>query len=167
MCNRTATAKAAASPDLRTTRRGARPVARTALRRPRPSPGQALAPAEIYASLLDQGTCHCAIRTMYRILEQHAETRERRRQLRHPVYQKAKATALMLADLGVTKSHSLPYTSPALHLQRQPVLGKPLQDPQISASIPQALRLHRGCQGILSMLFSTGTIRITIMPASA
>ena len=27
-----------------------------------------LAPAEIYASLLDQGTYHCSIRTMYRIL---------------------------------------------------------------------------------------------------
>ena len=153
------------------------------------------APAEIYASLLDQGTYHCSIRTMYRILGEHDEIRERRRQLRHPVYQKpellaegpnrvwswditklmgpakwtyfylyviidifsrrvvgwyvadtesaslfkvlfedalakhlvspnqltlhadrgpsmkAKATALMLADLGVTKSHSRPYTS--------------------------------------------------------
>jgi putative transposase len=192
--------------------RGRRPCA-TARRRPKPKraltceqrlavrdllrepPFVDLAPAEIYASLLDQGTYHCSIRTMYRILEEHAETRERRRQLRHPVYQKpellaegpnqvwswditklmgpakwtyfylyviidifsrrivgwcvadtesaslfkllfedalakhpvspnqltlhadrgpsmkAKATALMLADLGVTKSHSRPYTS--------------------------------------------------------
>jgi putative transposase len=154
-----------------------------------------LAPAEIYAGLLDQGVYHCSIRTMYRILGEHHEVRERRRQLRHPIYQKpellalgpnqvwswditklmgpakwtyfylyviidifsrrvvgwcvadtenailfkllfeaatashhvapgqltlhadrgpsmtAKATALMLADLGVTKSHSRPYTS--------------------------------------------------------
>jgi len=154
-----------------------------------------LAPAEIYATLLDQGIYHCSIRTMYRILHEHRKVRERRRQLRHPVYQKpeliaeapnqvwswditklmgprkwtyfylyviidifsrrivgwhiadtesaslfkplfqdaatkhgicpgeltlhanrgpsmkAKATALMLADLGVTKSHSRPYTS--------------------------------------------------------
>lgn len=154
-----------------------------------------LAPAEIYASLLDEGIYMCSIRTMYRILAGHDEVRERRRQLRHPVYQKpellaespnqvwswditklmgpvkwtyfylyviidifsrrvvawcvadaesaalfkplfddailkhdvepgqltlhadrggpmkAKATALMLADLGVTKSHSRPYTS--------------------------------------------------------
>jgi putative transposase len=154
-----------------------------------------LAPAEIYASLLDQGVYHCSIRTMYRILGEHGEIKERRRQLRHPVYQKpellaegpnqvwswdisklmgpekwtyfylyviidifsrrvvgwcvadaesaalfkplfqdaaakhavlpgqltlhadrgpsmkAKATALLLADLGVTKSHSRPYTS--------------------------------------------------------
>ena len=137
----------------------------------------------------------CSIRTMYRILAEHDEVRERRRQLRRPVYQKpellaespnqvwswditklmgpvkwsyfylyviidifsrrivawqiadaesaalfkplfddaivkhnvapgqltlhadrggpmkAKATALLLADLGVTKSHSRPYTS--------------------------------------------------------
>jgi len=154
-----------------------------------------LAPAEIYATLLDQGIYHCSIRTMYRILHEHDEVRERRRQLQHPAYEKpellaegpnqvwswditklmgpakwtyfylyviidifsrrvvgwhiadtesaalfkplfedcvakqgvaagqltlhadrgpsmtAKATALMLADLGVTKSHSRPYTS--------------------------------------------------------
>ena len=154
-----------------------------------------LAPAEIYACLLDEGVYLCSIRTMYRILAEHGEVRERRRQLRHPAYQKpellatgpnqvwswditklmgpvkwtyfylyvildifsrrvvgwhiadaetaalfqplfndavekhgvepgqltlhadrggpmkAKATALLLADLGVTKSHSRPYTS--------------------------------------------------------
>jgi putative transposase len=153
------------------------------------------APAEVYASLLDEGLYLCSIRTMYRILHEHDEVRERRRQLRHPVYvkpellaegpnqvwswdisklmgpakwtyfylyviidifsrrvvgwcvadaetaalfkplfedaaakhgvapgqltlhadrgpsMKAKATALLLADLGVTKSHSRPYTS--------------------------------------------------------
>jgi len=31
-----------------------------------------LAPAEIYAILLDQGIYHCSIRTMYRILHEHA-----------------------------------------------------------------------------------------------
>ena len=154
-----------------------------------------LAPAEIYATLLDEGAYRCSIRTMYRVLAEHGAVRERRDQLRHPVYQKpellaeapdqvwswditklmgpakwsyfylyvildifsrrvvgwcvadaesatlfkvlfddtlakhavqpgqltlhadrggpmkAKATALMLADLGVTKSHSRPHTS--------------------------------------------------------
>jgi putative transposase len=154
-----------------------------------------LAPAEIYAILLDEGFYHCSIRTMYRILDDNNEVRERRNQLRHPVYtkpellaegpnqvwswditklmgpakwsyfylyvildifsrrvvgwcvvdaenaslfkllfddtiakqavppgqltlhadrggpMKAKATALLLADLGVTKSHSRPHTS--------------------------------------------------------
>ena len=153
------------------------------------------APAEVYAELLDQGLYHCSIRTMYRILHENGEVKERRRQLRHPTYtkpeliaegpnkvwswditklmgpakwtyfylyviidifsrrvvawhvadaetaalfkplfedaaakhgvlpgqltlhadrgasMKAKATALLLADLGVTKSHSRPHTS--------------------------------------------------------
>jgi hypothetical protein len=38
------------------------------------------APAEIYATLLDEGVYHCSIRTMYRILEQNGEVRERRQQ---------------------------------------------------------------------------------------
>ncbi|MDB5394855.1 MAG: transposase, partial [Rhodospirillales bacterium] len=52
-----------------------------------------LAPAEIYATLLDQGVYHCSIRTMYRILDEHDEVRERRQQLRHPVYQKPELLA--------------------------------------------------------------------------
>jgi putative transposase len=52
------------------------------------------APAEIYASLLDQGVYHCSIRTMYRILGRHAEIRERRHQLRHPVYKKPELLAI-------------------------------------------------------------------------
>src|SRR3954447_19524187 len=154
-----------------------------------------LAPAEVYATLLDEGIYLCSIRTMYRLLDDNNEVRERRDQLRHPVYtkpellaegpdqvwswditklagpakwtyfylyvildifsrrvvgwcvanaesavlfkalfddtlakhavppgqltlhadrggpMKAKATVLMLADLGVTRSHSRPYTS--------------------------------------------------------
>ena len=46
------------------------------------------APAEIYAALLDEGVYRCSIRTMYRLLNQNEEIRERRAQLRHPVYQK-------------------------------------------------------------------------------
>jgi len=51
------------------------------------------APAEIYATLLDEGVYHCSIRTMYRILDHNGEIRERRRQLRHPVYQKPRLLA--------------------------------------------------------------------------
>jgi len=51
------------------------------------------APAEIYATLLDQDIYHCSIRTMYRILSQNAEVCERRAQLRHPVYQKPELLA--------------------------------------------------------------------------
>jgi putative transposase len=46
-----------------------------------------LAPAEVYATLLDEGKYLCSIRTMYRILDAQGEVRERRRQLQHPRYQ--------------------------------------------------------------------------------
>ena len=45
------------------------------------------APAEVFASLLDEGTYLCSIRTIYRILAAQGELRERRNQLRHPHYQ--------------------------------------------------------------------------------
>lgn len=51
------------------------------------------APAEIYATLLDQGIYHCSVRTMYRILHKYAEVRERRQQWRHVVYQKPELLA--------------------------------------------------------------------------
>ena len=43
-----------------------------------------LAPAEIYATLLDEDRYLCSERTMYRVLDQSQEVRERREQLRHP-----------------------------------------------------------------------------------
>ena len=45
-----------------------------------------LAPVEVYATLLDEGRCLCSERTMYRVLAEHQELRERRNQLRHPRY---------------------------------------------------------------------------------
>lgn len=44
------------------------------------------APAEVCATLLDEGTYHCSVRTMYRILDEAGEVRERRNQARHPHY---------------------------------------------------------------------------------
>jgi putative transposase len=44
------------------------------------------APAEIYATLLDEGRYLCSERTMYRILAAAGEVRERRDQARHPSY---------------------------------------------------------------------------------
>jgi putative transposase len=81
--------------------------------RPRPRPGRALAaderqavldvlreprfvdqaPAEVYAELLDQGLYFCSIRTLYRILHENGEVKERRQQLRHPVYKKPELIA--------------------------------------------------------------------------
>ena len=52
-----------------------------------------LAPAEVYATLLEEGTYHCSLRTMYRVLDRNAEVRERRNQLRHPVATKPELLA--------------------------------------------------------------------------
>ncbi len=45
-----------------------------------------LAPAEVYATLLDEDRYLCSERTFYRVLAENAEVRERRDQLRHPHY---------------------------------------------------------------------------------
>lgn len=45
------------------------------------------APGEIYATLLDEGKYLCSERTMYRILADNQQVKERRDQLRHPGYQ--------------------------------------------------------------------------------
>jgi len=44
-------------------------------------------PREVYATMLDEGTYLCSVRSMYRILDEQGEVRERRDQLRHPLYQ--------------------------------------------------------------------------------
>ena len=50
-------------------------------------------PAAVQATLLDEGVYHCSTRTMYRILAEHGETRQRRDQRIHPVYQKPELLA--------------------------------------------------------------------------
>jgi putative transposase len=182
-----------------------------------------LAPAEVYATLLDEGRYLCSERTMHRLLAQHHEVRERRNQLRHPHYAAPELLALrpkellswditkllgptkwtyfylyvmldvfsryvvgwmvahresampaeqfihetcarqgiergeltihadrgsamtskpvallLLADLGVTKTHARPHVS-----KRQPVLGGPVQDAEVPAGVPGAVRLHQ------------------------
>ena len=79
----------------------------------RPSPARALRPAEretvlarlheerfqdrspaaVYATLLDEGEYLCSIRSMYRLLGQRGESRERRDQRTHPLYKKPELLA--------------------------------------------------------------------------
>ena len=51
------------------------------------------APQEVYATLLDEGRYLCSISTMYRILEENDEVRERRKLRRHPNYEKPELLA--------------------------------------------------------------------------
>jgi len=82
-------------------------------RRPRPAPARALShaerqavlgvlhserfvdcsPAQVWATLLDEGRYLASERTMYRLLEANGEVRERRDQLRHPAYQRPELLA--------------------------------------------------------------------------
>jgi len=52
-----------------------------------------MAPAAAHATLLDEGRYICSSRTMYRILADAGEVRERRNQLRHPNYSKPELLA--------------------------------------------------------------------------
>jgi putative transposase len=64
------------------------------------------APRQVYATLLDEGIYHCSWRTMYRILDEHQEVRERRNQLQHPKYVKPELLATgpnMLWSWDLTK----------------------------------------------------------------
>jgi len=51
------------------------------------------APREVYATLMDEGQYLCSWRSMYRILAENDEVRERRNQLRHPNYVKPELLA--------------------------------------------------------------------------
>ena len=53
-----------------------------------------VAPAAVYAALLDEGRYHGSIRTMYRLLAARNQTGERRRQRVHPVYAKPELLAV-------------------------------------------------------------------------
>jgi putative transposase len=54
---------------------------------------QDCSPAQVYASLLDEGQYHCSLRTMYRLLKVEGESRERRHQLLRPAYAKPELLA--------------------------------------------------------------------------
>ena len=50
-------------------------------------------PGEVAATLLDEGRYLCSERTMYRLLADSGESRERRNQRKHPVYTKPELVA--------------------------------------------------------------------------
>jgi len=52
------------------------------------------APQQVYATLLDEGTYHCSVRTMYRLLKrEHGSVKERRRHVQRPAYCKPELLA--------------------------------------------------------------------------
>jgi putative transposase len=64
--------------------------------------------ATVYAKLLDQGTYLASVSTMYRVLHEHDEVRERRRQATHPAHKKPEliaAGANSVWSWDITKLH--------------------------------------------------------------
>ena len=53
-----------------------------------------LAPATVFAILLDEGVDHGSVRTMYRLLAARGQSFERRQQRRHPAYSKPELLAM-------------------------------------------------------------------------
>jgi len=51
-------------------------------------------PRQVFAALLDEGTYHCSWRTMYRLLAEQGQVRERRNQLTHPASTKPQLVAM-------------------------------------------------------------------------
>ena len=72
----------------------------------------------------------------------------------------SKPVALLLADLGVTKSH------PGRMSQRQPLQREPVQDPQAPPELPRPVRLARGRPSVLPGGSSAGTTSSTATPGS-
>ena len=187
-----------------------------------------LAPAEVWATLLDEGTYLGSVSTFYRVLREAGESNERRRQATHPAAVKpelmaaapnqvwswditklhgpakwtyyylyvildifsryatgwmvatresaalaekligatcakqgiargqltihadrgssmtSKPVAFLLADLGVTQSHSRPHVC-----NDNPYSESPVQDAEVPAGLPPPLRLDRGRPGAL------------------
>ena len=66
------------------------------------------APAEGYATLLDEGVYLCSIRTMHRILAESGELKERRNQLRHPQYKKPELLATGPGAVFIPPPGSIP-----------------------------------------------------------
>lgn len=79
------------------------------------------APAEVYGTLLDEGTYLCSVSTMYRLLRENGLVRERRDQLTHPAYTKPEllATGPTLAAryhavLGYAATYADRYAGPSV-----------------------------------------------------
>jgi hypothetical protein len=85
-----------------------------------------VAPATIFATLLDEGRYHGSVRTMYRLLAVHDQTRERRNQRVHPVYSKPELLAVRPNEVwswdisklkGPEKIEPLPLVRNPRHIQ--------------------------------------------------
>jgi putative transposase len=102
--------------------------------------------------LLDEGEYHCSIRTIYRLLEEHGEVRERHDQLTHPPYQKPELMATAPNQLWIgyhqtARSRKMDVPLPA----RNPRYIQPLRrglDGRLSRKrgVGQATKIEESCK---------------------
>ena len=92
------------------------------------------APAAVWAELLDEGRYLCSIRTMYRILKERNEVRERRLQRRHPQYEKPELLATASQPMLVLGHHQAQGTGQKVTIRSQ------------SCSISSAARVSPRCR---------------------
>lgn len=127
-----------------TTYRRRRPRALVRVAPPRPRPARSLddgeranvlevlhsprfvdvAPAQVYATLLDDGTYMASVRTMYRLLAACDEVRERRNQLRRPAYARPELLATQPNELwswDIERHEALSDRAVMKEHRRQPV----------------------------------------------
>ena len=126
-------------------------------------------PAHVVAELLGEGTWLASERTMYRVLEAHRETRERRRQRTHPTYVKPQLVATgpnQIWSRDISKVRGLPrgvwyYLLVLLDLFSRCVVGWTLTR-RSSAAVAQhllqeTLRNHQIEPGTLTVHNDRGT----------
>jgi putative transposase len=68
-------------------------------------------PAQVWATLLDEGTYLYSVSTMYRLLREHGEVRERRAQATHPPRARPELVATGPSQVWTWDAEAVPYTS--------------------------------------------------------
>lgn len=111
------------------------------------------APAQVYAELLEIGTYLCSIRTMYRILDENGQVRERRAQRQHPTYVKPQLVATAPNQVWTWDITKLPGPTKGTYYA-------PEASPQIR---PNTARNTSCCRTMLSNAFISGARRSSPM----
>ena len=102
-------------------------------------------PAEVYATLLEEQTYLCSPRTMYRVLAEADEVRERRDQVRHPAYVKPELVATAPNQVWSWDITKLKGPVPYLYYSRDPRPLQPLLDGGGQGERPPGRALDRQC----------------------
>jgi hypothetical protein len=106
-----------------------------------------LAPAEVVATLLDEGTYLASERTMYRILADAGQTGERRNQLTHPRHARPELLATRPNELWSSRQHQAarPGDLDLLGPLRDPGCVQPVRGRLDTSPTPNRPRWPSGC----------------------